>query len=99
MNPIEIAIQAVGGRATAAKICGRSRVAIHKWIQNGCLPRTEYTGKTNYSRKLAEHSNGKLSEEWLLREANPDRELTRTPQHSNEDISKKCSSLEGKNHE
>lgn len=73
MNPMQIAIEAVGGQTAAAKICGRSNVAIHKWVKNGSLPRTEYTKKTNYSKLLAEHSKGKFTAEWLLDAANPDR--------------------------
>ncbi|MCD2528722.1 MULTISPECIES: helix-turn-helix domain-containing protein [Providencia] len=73
MNPMQLAVEAVGGQTAAAKICGRSNVAIHKWVKNGSLPRTEYTQKTNYSQLLAEHSNGKFTAEWLLNAANPDR--------------------------
>lgn len=73
MNPVEVAVEAVGGQAAAAKICEKSPVAIHKWVKNGCLPRTEYTKKTNYAEKLADASGGKFTAEWLLSEANPDR--------------------------
>ncbi len=73
MNPVEYAVNAVGGQTAAAKICGRTSVAIHKWVKNGSLPRTEYTQKTNYSELLARHSNGSFTAEWLLEAANPDR--------------------------
>ncbi|HDM8436238.1 helix-turn-helix domain-containing protein [Yersinia enterocolitica] len=72
MNPVEFAVEAVGGQTAAAKICGKSPVAIHKWVKNGCLPRTEYTKKTNYAERLAGASSGKFTASWLLREANPD---------------------------
>lgn len=72
MNPVEFAVEAVGGQTAAAKICGKSPVAIHKWVKNGCLPRTEYTKKTNYAEKLAGASSGKFTASWLLSEANPD---------------------------
>lgn len=29
-----------------AKACGRTPRAIYKWINSGCLPRTDYTGET-----------------------------------------------------
>lgn len=74
MNPLEIAVEAVGGQAAAARICGKSAVAIHKWVKNGSLPRTEYTKKTDYARRLAQASKGSFTEEWLLKAANPDRE-------------------------
>lgn len=73
MNPVEIAVEAVGGQTAAAKICGKSPVAIHKWVKNACLPRTEYTKKTNYAEMLANASGGKFTAAWLLGEANPDR--------------------------
>lgn len=43
MNPVQIAVDAVGGQTAAAKICGLSVVAVHKWYAKGRLPRTEYT--------------------------------------------------------
>lgn len=73
MNPVQIAVDAVGGQTAAAKICGLSVVAVHKWYTKGCLPRTEYTEKTNYAQRLADASEGKFTEEWLLNAANPDK--------------------------
>jgi DNA-binding transcriptional regulator YdaS (Cro superfamily) len=45
MNPMQFAIEAVGGQTAAARLCGLSNVAIHKWVKNAALPRTEYTEK------------------------------------------------------
>lgn len=73
MNPVELAVEAVGGQSAAARICGISPVAIHKWVKNACLPRTEYTKKTKYAEMLAKASSGKFTATWLLSEANPDR--------------------------
>ncbi|CAI0724925.1 MULTISPECIES: helix-turn-helix domain-containing protein [Serratia] len=73
MNPVQIAVDAVGGQTAAAKICGLTVVAVHKWYAKGRLPRTEYTKKTNYAQRLAAAAGGKFSAEWLLHEANPDR--------------------------
>lgn len=73
MNPMQFAIDAVGGQTAAARLCGLSNVAIHKWVKNEALPRTEYTEKTNYSKVLAEASDGKFTAEWLRQVANPDR--------------------------
>ena len=73
MNPMQFAIEAVGGQTAAARLCGLSNVAIHKWVKNAALPRTEYTEKTNYSQLLAEASNGQFTADWLLQAANPDR--------------------------
>ncbi|CAI1213474.1 TPA: hypothetical protein SMI16_002280 [Serratia liquefaciens] len=73
MNEVKKAIKAVGGPAKAAEICERSVTAIQKWQSKGCLPRTEYTGKTNYAEILASHSNGAIIAADLLEKANPDR--------------------------
>lgn len=37
--------------AVVADVCGVSQRAIYKWMDNGKLPRTEYTGETNYAEK------------------------------------------------
>lgn len=74
MNAVEFAIEFVGGQASAAKICGISAVAVHRWVRNGSLPRTEYTKKTNYAEKLAAKSAGKFTSIWLLENANPDQQ-------------------------
>ncbi|HGV3468403.1 TPA: hypothetical protein ACNGY5_003124 [Klebsiella michiganensis] len=76
MNVVEIAVEAVGGQTAAAKICEISPVAVHRWVKNACLPRTEYTQKTHYAEKLAINSDGKFTAEWLLKNANPDRPHT-----------------------
>ncbi|HCB1445096.1 MULTISPECIES: hypothetical protein [Serratia] len=73
MNEVKKAIKAVGGPARAAEICDRSVTAIQKWQSKGCLPRTEYTGKTKYAEILASHSNGEVIASELLEKANPDR--------------------------
>ena len=81
MNPMQFAIEAVGGQTAAARLCGLSNVAIHKWVKNAALPRTEYTEKTNYSQLLADASKGLFTAEWLLLAANPDR--VKDDEHSN----------------
>lgn len=74
MNPVQVAVTAVGGQTAAAKICGLSVVAVHKWCGKGRLPRTEYTEKTNYAHRLAAAADGEFTAEWLLNAANPDKE-------------------------
>jgi Prophage CP4-57 regulatory protein (AlpA). len=49
-----------------AKACGVSQRAIYKWIDNGKLPRTDYTGETNYAEKIALVSNGLFSADTIL---------------------------------
>lgn len=43
--------------SVVADVCGVSQRAIYKWMDNGKLPRTEYTGETNYAEKIAHASN------------------------------------------
>jgi hypothetical protein len=71
MNAISTAVDAVGGPVTAAKVCGIRRQAIDKWMTRGVLPRTDYTGETDYARRLAEASGGQFTADWLLTEASP----------------------------
>lgn len=47
-------IDAAGGPAVVATVCGVSERAVYKWLTNGRLPRTDYTGETCYAEKLAE---------------------------------------------
>lgn len=54
MSAIKEAVKSVGGAKAAAKACGVSVRAIYKWIAADALPRTEYTGETNYVSQLAE---------------------------------------------
>lgn len=73
MDPLRFAISAVGGQTAAARICGVSSVAVFKWLKRGKLPRTEYTGKTDYSKRLASHAKDAFTAEWLMYSANPDK--------------------------
>ena len=44
--------------AKAAKISPR---AVYKWLARDCLPRTEFTGETNYSEIISDLSGGTYS--------------------------------------
>lgn len=52
MNPILQAINKADSKTEFAKICGVTRPAVEKWIIAGRLPRTDWTGETNYSEKI-----------------------------------------------
>jgi hypothetical protein len=41
--------------------------AIYKWINSGCLPRTDYTGETGYASKIAAASGGQFTENQILK--------------------------------
>ncbi|BCX67949.1 hypothetical protein [Pseudomonas izuensis] len=68
-NAIAFAFEAVGGIGAAAKICDRSYQALNKWRQAACLPRTDYTGETQYAALLATAAKQKgnvFEADWLL---------------------------------
>lgn len=52
--------------SVVADACGVSQRAIYKWMGNGKLPRTEYTGETKYAEKIALASNGLFSADAIL---------------------------------
>lgn len=61
MAALKMAIACAGGARAAAEACGVSVRAVYKWIAADSLPRTEYTGETNYVDRLADAAakNGK----------------------------------------
>lgn len=68
-NAIAFAFEAVGGIGAAAKICNRSYQALNKWRLAACLPRTDYTGETQYAQLLANAAKQKgnsFHARWLL---------------------------------
>lgn len=54
------AIKNIGVLATSLA-CGCTQRAVYKWIEKGSLPRTDFTGETNYAERIANASNGKYS--------------------------------------
>lgn len=51
-NPLKTCRQRLGlGRIS--QICEVSREAARKWVEQGFLPRTEWTGETNYAERIA----------------------------------------------
>ncbi|WP_088706301.1 hypothetical protein [Noviherbaspirillum denitrificans] len=55
--PIKKAAEVLGVPVLAS-ICSVSPVAVYKWLKKGRLPRTEWTGETNYAALIAEASKG-----------------------------------------
>jgi len=50
---IKAVVAAIGTYKDVAKVCGvNSPESIRKWIVAGHLPRTDYTGETNYASIL-----------------------------------------------
>lgn len=69
MNVLKASIEKIPGKIpAAAKACGVSVRAVYKWIDAGRLPRTDYTGETDYARRLARAAGGAFSPDWLLSE-------------------------------
>ncbi|GJN50820.1 hypothetical protein [Pseudomonas tohonis] len=76
MSELKNAINKAGGPAAAAKACGKSARAIYKWLAAGALPRTDYSGETNYAGRLAAAAAARgepFDREWLLENAKPAR--------------------------
>jgi hypothetical protein len=66
MSVLKKSIDKIPGKIpAAAKACGVSVRAVYKWIDRGMLPRTDYTGETNYAEQLADAANGAFSADWL----------------------------------
>ncbi|MCK9799518.1 hypothetical protein M1B34_17850 [Pseudomonas sp. MAFF 302030] len=75
-NAIAFAFEAVGGIGAAAKVCDRSYQALNKWRLAACLPRTDYTGETQYAVLLASAAKQKgndFESAWLLSASSPQR--------------------------
>ncbi|WP_138438551.1 helix-turn-helix domain-containing protein [Marinobacter alexandrii] len=78
MNVLKKAIDQIPGKVpAAAKACGVSVRAVYKWVDRGMLPRTEYTGETDYASKLAEESGGAFEADWLKSEIIRDNKQSR----------------------
>lgn len=65
------AVREIGGQVKAGEVCGVTAAVIGRWIRQQHLPRTEYTGETNYAEALADASGGLFTREYILEECNP----------------------------
>ena len=65
-NKITEAIEIVGLQPLAKEL-GLTYQAILKWQKSGQLPRTEWTGETNYSAVIERMTGGKVSKDDLLK--------------------------------
>ncbi|WP_241773144.1 hypothetical protein [Pseudomonas fulva] len=52
MKSLKKAMDAAGGVAAVAQACEKSPRAVYKWLSAGRLPRTDYTGETNYAERI-----------------------------------------------
>jgi len=64
-NLISKAVNIVGLQPLAA-VCGVSYQAVRKWQKKGSLPRTEWTGETDYGSLIESATDGKVRKEALM---------------------------------
>lgn len=65
-NILTKAIDEAGGHVAVGTACGISYQAVLKWLANGHLPRTEWTGETNYAKTIERLTKGKFKRKQLL---------------------------------
>ncbi|MDC4847650.1 hypothetical protein OHV92_18605 [Acinetobacter baumannii] len=70
MSTIKEVINDAGGVCSVAFAVQLSERSIYKWIEKNCLPRSEYTGESNYSNLIAQLCK-KFSEQEILEIGNP----------------------------
>lgn len=61
MGPISRAI-AIAGLKEVAAACEVTYQAVRKWERAGRLPRTEWTGETNYASEIARATGHRVTE-------------------------------------
>jgi len=55
------------GLGPMASVCGVSYQAVRKWEKAGRLPRTEWTGETDYANLIQVATKGKVKRKELLK--------------------------------
>jgi hypothetical protein len=65
-NIVRSAIEEAGGPKTVGPKCGRTYQAALKWLNQGFLPRTEWTGQTDYAGIIERLCGGKYTKDQLL---------------------------------
>lgn len=79
MKDLNNIVEALGGFSNVAQICEISSTGVRKWLKAHALPRTEWTGETNYAERLSQALGGKLSKEEILKIAHPRNNQTANP--------------------
>lgn len=59
INIIQKAVIKAGGQTAVANATGVKQPSVAGWIRRGVLPRTEYTGETNYAQTIAKLAKDK----------------------------------------
>lgn len=63
------------GVTQISSACGCSVRSIYKWMKKGSLPRTDFTGETNYAEKIAKASHGKFTTELIKAISRPQKPI------------------------
>lgn len=67
LNPaLTLAFHLIGGPYAVSKLCGVSNTSVIRWKQNACLPRTEWTGETDYAERMEKATFGAVTKAELL---------------------------------
>lgn len=82
-NLISKAIKIVG-IYKLGKACGISYQAIYRWETKGRLPRTEWTGETNYASRIEEATKGVITRDQLLNLKRSDQSTSEKPHSDSE---------------
>ena len=77
MTHLEKAIRFLGGYSATARVCGVAYQVVVNWVRRGRLPRTEWTGETDYSSKIEKALAGAVTREELLSVRPPTRAIGR----------------------
>lgn len=64
-NLISKAIEIVG-LCKLAQACGVRHQSIYRWVEKGALPRTDWTGETDYASRIEEATKGAVTRDQLL---------------------------------
>ncbi|AXR28624.1 helix-turn-helix domain-containing protein [Pseudomonas aeruginosa] len=59
MRELKQAVEKAGGVSQVAASCEVSPRAVYKWLASGRLPRTDYTGETDYAERICGLARGK----------------------------------------
>lgn len=82
-NLISQAIKIVGLSKLAA-ICGIRYQSLQKWQAKGRLPRTDWTGETDYASRIEEATKGAVTRDQLLNLKRNDQSTSEKPHSDSE---------------
>lgn len=77
-NLISKAIEIVG-ICKLANACGVRYQSIYKWEAKGRVPRTDWTGETDYASRIEKATNGQITRDQLLNFKRNDETVTSKP--------------------